>query len=176
MPEAATLHRIADVGRWPLEPFVNLLGGVFEHSPWVAEQAWPQRPFADVAALHASMVGVVREAPLERQLALLGAHPQLAGREAQTGTLTAASDQEQHSAGLKSLRADEMQRIATLNAAYLAKHGVPFIVCVRHYSKVGIFHEFERRLALDTERERDEALNQVAAITRLRLQALFPDD
>jgi 2-oxo-4-hydroxy-4-carboxy-5-ureidoimidazoline decarboxylase len=175
MPEAATLYRIADVGRWERQPFVDLLGGVFEHSPWVAELAWPQRPFADVAALHACMVGMVRQAPLARQLALLCAHPQLAGREAQTGTLTESSDQEQLSAGLKSLRAEEMQRIAALNAAYLRKHGFPFIVCVRHYTKDGIFHEFERRLAHDTARERDEALNQVAAITRLRLQALFPD-
>lgn len=175
MSESVTLHRVSNVGRWPLAPFVDLLGGVFEHSPWVAEQAWLQRPFADVAALHACMVGVVRQAPPERQLALLRAHPELAGREAQTGTLTEASDQEQLSAGLKSLRADEMQRIATLNAAYLARHGFPFIVCVRHYTKAGIFHEFERRLALDTERERDEALDQVTAITRARLQALFPD-
>jgi 2-oxo-4-hydroxy-4-carboxy-5-ureidoimidazoline decarboxylase len=176
MLEATPMHRVADVGRWALEPFVNLLGGVFEHSPWVAEQAWPQRPFADVVALHACMIGVVRQASPERQLVLLCAHPQLAGREAQTGTLTDSSDQEQHSAGLKSLRANEMQRIAALNAAYQGKHGFPFIVCVRHYTKAGIFHEFERRLAHDTERERDDALDQVAAITRLRLQALFPND
>lgn len=176
MAETATLHRIAELGRWPLEPFVGLLGGVFEHSPWVAELAWPLRPFADVAALHAGMVDVVRKAPLERQLALLCAHPELAGREAQSGSLTDASDSEQLSAGLKALRPDELARMTALNAAYRGKHGFPFIVCVRHYTKAGIFHEFDRRLALDTERERDEALNQVAAITRLRLNALFPSD
>ena len=176
MSEAATAQRIADLGCWPLETFVSLLGGVFEHSPWVAELAWPQRPFADLAALHACMLGVVRGAPLEQQLALLRAHPELAGREAQSGSLTEASDSEQLSAGLKALRPDELARMNALNAAYRGKHGFPFIVCVRHYTKAGIFHEFERRLALDTERERDEALSQVAAITRLRLKALFLDD
>ncbi len=175
MAATSEAPRLAQLGALTQPAFTALLGDTFEHSPWVAERAWPMRPFDDVAHLHRCMWAQVEQADEAQVLALLRAHPQLAGREAQTGTLTEASDQEQHSAGLKSLRPDEMQRIAALNAAYLAKHGFPFIVCVRHYSKAGIFHEFERRLALDTARERDEALNQVAAITRLRLQTLFPD-
>ncbi len=167
---------IADVGRLPLEAFTALLGNVFEHSPWVARQAWQQRPFAGVEGLHACMVQAMREASPDQQLALLRAHPELAGREAQTGTLTESSDSEQLSAGLKSLQPDELARMAALNAAYLGKHGFPFIVCVRHYTKAGIFHEMARRGALDTAREMDEALNQVCAITRLRLAALFPSD
>lgn len=176
MSQTSGTQRLADVGQWSLEAFTGLLGGVFEHSPWVAQQAWRRRPFADVPELHLHMLAAVYAATPPQQLTLLRAHPQLAGREAQGGTLTEASDSEQLSAGLKSLRADELARVNALNAAYLDKHGFPFIVCVRHYTKAGIFHEFERRLALDTARERDEALNQVAAITRLRLQTLFPDD
>lgn len=176
MASSTESPRLAQLAAFSQAAFTALLGDIFEHSPWVAERAWPLRPFDDVAHLHRSMRAQVEQADNAQVLALLCAHPQLAGREAQTGTLTEASDQEQNSAGLKSLRTDEMQRIAALNAAYLNKHGFPFIVCVRHYTKAGIFHEFERRLALDSARERDEALNQVAAIARLRLQALFPDD
>lgn len=174
MAEPVRVHSLADVGRWSLEAFTALLGNVFEHSPWVAQQAWAQRPFADVAELHAKMMQALLAATPAQQLALLRAHPQLAGREAQAGTLTEASDTEQLSAGLKSLRPDELRRMAALNAAYLDKHGFPFIVCVRHYTKAGIFHEMQRRCALDTASETAEALNQVAAITRLRLDTLFP--
>jgi 2-oxo-4-hydroxy-4-carboxy-5-ureidoimidazoline decarboxylase len=170
MTQAVGTHGIAGVGRLPLDAFVARLGNVFEHSPWVAQAAWRQRPFA------ASMLQAVREASPAQHLALLRAHPELAGREAQAGTLTEASDSEQLSAGLKSLRPDELARMAALNAAYLGKHGFPFIVCVRHYTKAGIFHEMARRSAHDTPREMVEALDQVAAITRLRLGALFPAD
>lgn len=167
---------LADVNRLSQADFTALLGDVFEHSPWVAQRAWAARPFADVAQLHAAMLQTARAAGPADILTLLRAHPQLAGQEAQAGTLTEASDSEQLSAGLKSLRADELARIQALNAAYLARHGFPFIVCVRHYTKAGIFHELERRTALDTPQELSEALNQVGAITRLRLQALFPHD
>jgi 2-oxo-4-hydroxy-4-carboxy-5-ureidoimidazoline decarboxylase len=120
------------------------------------------------------MVGEARGAEAGELLALLRAHPQLAGQEAQAGTLTASSDIEQQGAGLKSLSAAELARMNALNAAYQARHGFPFIVCVRHYTKAGIFHELARRAALDTRDELTEALNQIAAITRLRLDILFP--
>jgi 2-oxo-4-hydroxy-4-carboxy-5-ureidoimidazoline decarboxylase len=176
MPQPDAAHTVAAVGGWAQEAFTALLGGVFEHSPWVAQQAWLRRPFADVADLHAKMMQALRAAPPRQQLALLCAHPQLAGREAQSGTLTEASDSEQLGAGLKSLTPAELARMSALNTAYLARHGFPFIVCVRHYTKAGIFHELARRGALPTEQEMNEALNQVAAITRLRLDAIFPSD
>jgi 2-oxo-4-hydroxy-4-carboxy-5-ureidoimidazoline decarboxylase len=169
-------RRLADVGRWSLDEFAGLLGDVFENSPWVARKAWQRRPFADLDELHLHMMAAVHAAEVPQQRALLCAHPELAGREAQTGTLTAASEVEQAAAGLKSLRADERERINTLNAAYRAKHGFPFIVCARHYTPAGIAFELSRRTALDTEREMAEALSQVAAIARLRLGALFPLD
>ena len=88
--------------------FVEKFGGIFENSPWVAEQAWDNRPFPSVEALHAAMVSVVKSAPAPRQLALLQSHPDLAGKEAQAGAMTASSAREQASAGLNALTRDEM--------------------------------------------------------------------
>jgi len=152
--------------------FVAALGGVFEHSPWIAERALARRPFSDVAALHAAMVDVVRGATREEQLRLLCAHPELAGREAQSGTLTADSTAEQKSAGLTALTRAEMERVERLNRAYRERFGFPFIIAVRRHSKDGIFAEFERRLANAAESELRECLEQVYIITRLRLDAL----
>lgn len=152
--------------------FVASLGGVFEHSPWVAERAFPAGPFADVTALHTAMVQAVERSPRDEQLRLLRAHPELAGREAQAGTLTSDSTGEQKSAGLDALSRAEMDRIAELNRRYREKFGFPFIIAVRRHDKAGVFREFERRLALDTETEFANALAQVYAITRLRLEAL----
>ncbi|CAN5882347.1 hypothetical protein BH11PSE8_BH11PSE8_23030 [soil metagenome] len=153
--------------------FVEHFGGIFEHSPWVAERAFDARPFADGRALHAAMVGVVEAEPRERQVALLCAHPDLAGKEASEGSMTSSSVAEQSSAGLDRLSKAELQRIGTLNAEYRARHGFPFIIVVRHYTKEGILHEFERRLASDTATELRAALAQVYAITWLRVQRLL---
>ncbi len=153
--------------------FVAALGGVFEHSPWIAERAFASRPFTDTAALHAAMVEVVRGASRDEQLGLLRAHPELAGREAQSGTLTADSTAEQRSAGLNALTRDEMERVLRLNRAYREQFGFPFIIAVRRHTKDRIFAEFERRLGNDAESERLECLEQVYIITRLRLDALI---
>lgn len=152
--------------------FVAALGGVFEHSPWIAERAFASRPFADTAALHAAMVDVVRGASRDEQLGLLRAHPELAGREAQAGTLTADSTSEQQSAGLDALTRAEMERVGRLNRAYRERFDFPFIIAVRRHTKDGIFAEFERRLENDAESERLECLEQVYIITRIRLDAL----
>ena len=153
--------------------FVAALGDVFEHSPWVAERAYARRPFASPAELHAAMVDAVRAATHQQQTALLRAHPDLAGKEARAGTMTAASVSEQSSAALDRLSPAEMERIAELNRAYRARHGFPFIVAVRHYTKAGIFHEFERRIANDTDAEHAWALSQVYEITRMRIDTRF---
>lgn len=155
--------------------FIAALGDVFEHSPWVAERAWEHAPFANVDALHRAMVAAVDNASSDERLALLRAHPDLAGREARAGTLTDASTGEQARAGLNALSAAEMGRIAALNEAYRERHGIPFIVCVGHYTKAGIFFEFERRLNSAPETALAEALLQVGAITRLRLDTMFPE-
>lgn len=155
--------------------FVSLLGGIFEHSPWVAAGAASARPFESVDALHAAMVAVVETAAKEKRLALLDAHPELAGREAREGSLTASSTAEQARAGLDALSATEVRRISELNTAYRTRFGFPFIVAVRDYTKAGIFEAFERRLANESDAEFEEALRQVYRITRLRLSALIPN-
>ena len=162
-----------ELNRLSAGAFVTALGEVFEHSPWVAERAYDRRPFASPLELHTAMVAAVRTAPREKQTALLLAHPDLAGKEARAGTMTSSSVAEQASAALDRLTPAEMARIAELNRDYRARHGFPFIVAVRHYTKAGIFHEFERRIANDTGSEHDWALSQVFAITRMRLDARF---
>jgi 2-oxo-4-hydroxy-4-carboxy-5-ureidoimidazoline decarboxylase len=153
--------------------FVQKFGGIFENSPWVAEQAWDKRPFANVDAMHAAMVEVAKFAPASRQLALLQSHPDLAGKEAQAGAMTASSVTEQASAGLNALSKDEMTQISDLNVAYKRKFGFPFIIAVRMHTKEGIFFEFRHRLQNDTVTEYANDLQNVYAITRLRLAKLL---
>lgn len=155
------------------QAFVELLGEVFEHSPWVAQRAYAARPFADLLALHTAMVHEMLRAGPAEKLALLCAHPELAGKAAQRGELTSASTQEQSRAGLNALSPEEMQRITDLNAAYRARHGFPFIVCVGQHTKASIFSVFAQRVANAPAIELEEALRQVAAIALLRLNQLI---
>lgn len=157
----------------PLEEFTSRLADVFEHSPWVAQRVGHLRPFSDVGQLHHAMVSAVQQASTTEQLDLLRAHPALAGKEAQQGTLTAASEQEQARAGLNALSPAEMKCITGLNAAYLGRHGFPFIACVGLHTKQGLILEFGRRLGNSTESEVQEALSQIYAIAQLRLITLF---
>jgi 2-oxo-4-hydroxy-4-carboxy-5-ureidoimidazoline decarboxylase len=156
--------------------FVVKFGGIFEKSPWVAEKAWEKRPFANLDDLHAAMVAVAKTAPATKQLALLQAHPDLAGKEAQAGTMTASSVAEQASAGLNTLSAAELAELTGLNASYKAKFGFPFIIAVRMHTKEGIFFEFKRRLQNDTQAEFANDLQNVYIITRLRLNKLLDAD
>jgi 2-oxo-4-hydroxy-4-carboxy-5-ureidoimidazoline decarboxylase len=152
--------------------FVQKFGGIFEKSPWVADKAWEKRPFASIDDLHAAMVNVVKYAPVPNQLALLQSHPDLAGKEAQAGAMTASSVSEQASAGLNALSRAEMAQISELNAAYKQKFGFPFIIAVRMHTKEGILFEFNRRLQNETQAEFANDLQNVYAITRLRLGAI----
>jgi 2-oxo-4-hydroxy-4-carboxy-5-ureidoimidazoline decarboxylase len=152
--------------------FAEALGAVFEHSPWVAERAWDQRPFATVAALHAAMVAVVGAAATEEQIALLQRHPDLAGKAARAGALSGHSAVEQISAGLDRLTDDEHEHFHRLNTAYRQKFGFPFIIAVRRHDKAAILAAFERRLGHGRGQEIEAALAQVAEIARLRLEGL----
>ncbi len=164
---------MAEINAMDRTAFVQKFGGIFEHSPWVAEQAWDRKPFTTLDAMHGAMVDVARMAPAPQQLALLQAHPDLAGKEAQTGAMTASSVAEQASAGLSALSAAEMSEITELNAAYKKKFGFPFIIAVRMHTKEGIFFEFGRRLQNETQTEYANDLQNVYAITRLRLDKLL---
>jgi OHCU decarboxylase len=150
------------------EAFVARYGAIFERSPWVARAAWQGRPFADLDTLHDAMVAAVRAAPRDRQLALIRAHPELAGREALSG----ASEREQASAGLDDLTAEEAERWRALNSAYRERFGFPLVVCVREHTKASILAWGEERLGRDAEQEIDTALAEIAKIARLRLEEL----
>ena len=167
-----TLEALNRASRDELE---HALGGVFEHSPWIAARALEARPFASVEALHAAMVAVVRRASRDEQLALLGAHPDLAGRAARAGALTNASAAEQSSAGLDRLDDQEYERFGRLNAAYREKFGFPFIIAVRHHDKKQILAAFETRLGNTASQELETALSQVFEIARMRLISLIPE-
>lgn len=161
-----------DLNRMDRERFVATLGGVFESSPWVADEAWRARPFAGVGELHAAMVRVVREASEERQLALIRAHPDLAGKAAIAGDLTEASRSEQRGAGLDRLTPAEYARFQSLNRRYREKFGFPFVLAVRGHDKHGILAAFELRLDNDAAAERRRALDEIARIARFRLEDL----
>jgi len=166
-----TLEAINDADR---AGFVALLGAVFEHSPWVAERAWRQRPFRSLDALHAAMLDTVRSASREEQLGLVCAHPELAGREAVAGELTADSTSEQGRLGFTALGRAELERIAELNRAYRAKFGFPCIVALRlHADRTTVLAEMERRLENDAETELGRAIAQIGHITRGRLEKLM---
>jgi 2-oxo-4-hydroxy-4-carboxy-5-ureidoimidazoline decarboxylase len=168
------MHSLAAVNAMPRDAFVAAFGGVFEHSPWVAERAWARRPFATVDALHAAMAAVVRAAAPDEQLALIRAHPELAGREAVAGELTAESTGEQGRLGFTALSREEFERVARANAAYQARHGFPCIVALRlHAARETVIAEMERRAAGGArDAEIACALGQIEAITRGRLDRL----
>jgi xanthine dehydrogenase D subunit len=152
------------------------LGPLFEHSPWVAEAAWARRPFGSVVDLHAALEAVIHEAPLERQLELIRAHPELAGREAQERALTLESTGEQASAGLDRLTADELDALRHLNRSYRERFGFPMIVCVREHTKDSIIAWGTARLEHSREREIEIALGEITKIARLRLADLLAEE
>ena len=149
--------------------FVAALGGIYEKAPWVAERALTARPFAAVADLYAAMQAAVAVASADEQLALIRGHPELASKVARAGALTAESRREQGSLGLDRLSDTELARFERLNAAYRARFGFPFIVCVRRHTRDSILDRFERRLGYSPEQERAAALAEIGLIARLRL-------
>jgi 2-oxo-4-hydroxy-4-carboxy-5-ureidoimidazoline decarboxylase len=172
MSTAANAVDLAALNAMDRDAFVAVLGPAFENSPWVAATAWSRRPFASVEALHAAMLEVVREAPEQRKLAFLCGHPELAGREAQAGTMTTESTGEQSSVGLHALTSAERDEMHRLNRAYRERHGFPFIIAVRNNTRQQIFEAMRARTAQPTEAERRAALDQIEIITRKRIEAL----
>jgi 2-oxo-4-hydroxy-4-carboxy-5-ureidoimidazoline decarboxylase len=149
--------------------FVAALGAIYEHSPWVAEAVAGKRPFATLAALHEAMSSALRAADGGKQLAVINAHPDLAGKAARAGTLTADSKAEQGGVGLDRLSEPEFETFQRLNGAYRDKFGFPFIVCVRRHTKDSIFRQFETRLQHDAAAERATAIDEIVRIAALRL-------
>jgi 2-oxo-4-hydroxy-4-carboxy-5-ureidoimidazoline decarboxylase len=166
-----------DLNRMDRHAFVATLGDIFEHAPWVADAAHNARPFPSLNALYEAMTAAVRGDCDARQITLISAHPDLAGKAAREGTMTADSKHEQSSAGLDRLSQDEFAAFHRLNNAYREKFGMPFIVCVRRHGKESILRQFEQRIGNDGATERNAALTEIFRIVALRLdqRVMAPD-
>jgi len=157
--------RLPALNQLPREEFVAELGAVFEHSPWVAEQAWARRPFASVNELHTAMKQSVQAAGREFQLALIRAHPDLGTRV----KMAKASLEEQAGVGLDQLRPEEFEYISRLNQAYTQRFGFPFIFAIKGKTKQDVFASMEQRIHNDVATEFKTALEQIYKIALFRL-------
>jgi OHCU decarboxylase len=168
-----------EINALPHGEFIAGLGWIFEHSPWVAERAWVQRPFLNGEHLHAAMMETVERGSRPEQLGLLRAHPDL-GARARVGVpsaapLSAASAAEQKGAGLDQLTIAEHEHLMRLNGAYQKKFGFPFIFAVKGAGKQDILKALEQRVAATEEGEFLEALQQVYRIARFRLESVIQE-
>jgi 2-oxo-4-hydroxy-4-carboxy-5-ureidoimidazoline decarboxylase len=168
------LHRM-NVNHLTQPDFVAALGAIYEHSPWIAERAWEFRPFSGVDALHAAMARVVAEASEAERLALVRAHPDLAGRLARAGALAPASAGEQAGLGLDRLSDEEFEAFDSLNTGYREKFGFPFVIAVKRHSRASVLAAFRARLLHAADEELRTALAEIDMIARFRLEALLAD-
>ena len=166
---------IQDLDRLDREAFVAAIGHAFERSPWIAEETYGRRPFGSVEALHAALCATLRSAPRERQLELIRAHPDLAGRLARAADLTAESRQEQASAGLDEMSAAEGEELSRLNRAYRERFGFPFVICARLNDRGAILAALRQRLENGPEAEVGAALSEIEKIAGLRLRDALAD-
>lgn len=167
---------LAEVNALPVADFVRVFGPVLEHSPRYAERAADARPFSTLADLHAAFTGAILADDVAAQLALIRAHPDLAGKAARAGDLTRESASEQASAGLDRLTDEEYDEFFRLNAAYHERFGLPFVVCVRNHTRASILAQARERLGHTPDQERAAALREIAEIARHRLRALVREE
>jgi 2-oxo-4-hydroxy-4-carboxy-5-ureidoimidazoline decarboxylase len=160
---------IEDLNSKDLAGFIEAVGWVFEHSPWVASRVWAKRPFATVGALHAAMEAEVASADPEQQLSVLRAHPELGAR----AEMSEASQTEQAGAGLRELPRAELERLQRLTSSYRTKFGFPFLYAVKGATSQTILNALEARLASTREAEHAEALRQAGRIARFRLEEMM---
>ena len=168
---------MSDVDTLDRDRFVELFGGLFEGSPWIAAEARPSRPWGSREALHRALVAAVEKAGAERQIALILAHPDLVGRAALVGALTRDSTSEQRAAGLDpdALTPAEIARFQEANAAYRNRFGFPFVICARENRKESILAGLAARLDNDRETEIATALREIHRIAWHRLADLVVD-
>ena len=164
---------LAELNSLDRAAFIAALGHLFEHSPWVAEETWPRRPFRDAAQLQSELCRTMHAAPEERKMALIRAHPDLAGRLARQRQLTRESTREQASAGLGQLTDAELAAFQTLNDEYHARFGFPFIICARLNAKDAIVAAMKSRLSNSPADEFATALAEIEKIAGLRLTDLL---
>ena len=153
--------------------FVNALGAIFEHSPWVVDSAWCRRPFAAADDLMAAMLAVIEAASDNEKLALIRRHPDLAGKAARAGALTEHSASEQAGVGLDQLSDEEYRRFHRLNDAYKVRFGFPFVIAVRGHNRETILTAFATRLQNDQGSEMAEALHNIGLIAQFRLEDML---
>jgi 2-oxo-4-hydroxy-4-carboxy-5-ureidoimidazoline decarboxylase len=158
------------------DDFVAALANIFEHSPWIAEQAASMRPFAGAKELFDAMKAAVDRAPSELHLALIKAHPDLADKTQRAASLTSESSAEQNSVGLDRLSDAEYVAFERVNNAYRSKFGFPYIVCVRRHTKDSILRDFERRLPNDVRAETQKSIEEICRIAALRVDQLVLSD
>ena len=155
--------------------FVDALGAIFEHSSWVVDRAWQRRPFAAADDLMTAMLAVVEAASDDEKLALIRAHPDLAGKAARAGALTEHSASEQAGVGLNRLSDEEFARFHHLNDAYKARFGFSFVIAVRGQTRETVRAAFEARLKNDLAAEMAEALRNIGLIARFRLEDVLAE-
>jgi 2-oxo-4-hydroxy-4-carboxy-5-ureidoimidazoline decarboxylase len=168
-------HSMAELNALGAADFVRIVGPIFEHSPWIAETTAGRGPFPDSNQLLGALCDAVRNASPEQKLALIRAHPDLAGRLLPAVGLTAASASEQAAAGLNQLTAQEEALFRKQNDAYREKFGFPFVICARLNHKDAILAGFERRLQNSRDEEILTALDEIFKIAALRLRDLMKD-
>ena len=159
----------------PAAQFVAALHGIFERSPWVPERVANARPFDSRFSLHEAMCNVVMQADVSEQLALIRAHPELAGRAAVRGELTPESTREQRAAGLSACTPEELARIQALNAQYSRTFEFPFVLAVKGHTPASVIAELEERITHSLESERSVALRQIGRIAGFRLADLVSE-
>jgi 2-oxo-4-hydroxy-4-carboxy-5-ureidoimidazoline decarboxylase len=164
-------YSLAQLNEMSQSEFIAALGAVFEETPAIAKIAWHARPFTSAIDLHQQMVNVVSYFSREKELALIQAHPDLGSK----AKMAEASIKEQAGAGLNQLSPQEYEQFQQLNQAYTEKFGFPFIIAVKNYTKESILWAFQRRLENSAEQERQQALAEIMAIARFRLNELVAD-
>ena len=166
---------LASLNQLDREQFVESLGGIFEHSPWVADLVYEYRPFDSKTQLHQTMLEAVQRSPEFQRMALICNHPELAGKEAAEGTLTDDSRQEQSRAGLDQCSAEELSQLQSLNKAYSEKFDFPFVIAVTGLDKTAIIAAVESRLKNPVSVEFDTNIAEIGKIGMIRLNALIDE-
>lgn len=162
-------YTLQQINQMSPSEFIAALGGIFEHSPWVAERVAPLRPFLKPAHVLQAMAQAVRDASEGERIALIRAHPELASKAAMRGELTEASKKEQSGAGLTECSPEEFARMHELNAAYNKRFGFPFVIAVRNHNRQSILEQFALRLESDRASEIRECIEQIIKIAEFRL-------
>ncbi|WP_018664475.1 2-oxo-4-hydroxy-4-carboxy-5-ureidoimidazoline decarboxylase [Heyndrickxia acidiproducens] len=162
------MYTIDTLNQSSREKFIEILGGIFEDSPWIAEKAAAARPFSSREALFREMAAIVEGSSKEQKLALIQAHPDLGGRM----EMSTYSNAEQEGAGLKHLTSEEYEKFQTMNQRYMEKFGFPFILAVRGKSKDDIYNAMKTRVDHGEEKEFETALQEICKIACLRLQEI----